>query len=70
MDPPPPPPVPVPRIVGSDDNGNFILELERGTYFGHIKDGEPHGVGIITFTPLKISIRTADETSTKLPVTV
>ena len=47
--PPPPPPPPVPRIVGSDDNGNFILELERGTYFGHIKDGEPHGVGIITF---------------------
>ena len=49
LPPPPPPPVPVPRIVGSDDNGNFILELERGTYFGHIKDGEPHGLGIITF---------------------
>ena len=48
MDTPPPAP-PVPRIVGSDDNGNFILELERGTYFGHIKDGEPHGVGTITF---------------------
>ena len=25
---------------------------------------------LCTFTPLKISIRTADETSTKLPVTV
>ena len=27
-------------------------------------------VKILGFTPLKISIRTADETSTKLPVTV
>jgi hypothetical protein len=42
---PPPPPVPLPRIVGHDDNGNFILELETGTYFGPIKDGVPHGVG-------------------------
>jgi hypothetical protein len=43
--PPAPPPVPLPRIVGSYDNGNVILELETGTYIGPIKDGVPHGVG-------------------------
>ena len=46
--PPAPAPAPAPRIVGHDDNGNFILQLEKGTYFGHIKDGVPHGVGGIT----------------------
>jgi len=46
MDTPPPVPPPVPR--GSDDNGNFILELETGTYFGPIEHGLPHGVGRIT----------------------
>jgi len=43
--PPPPPPAPPPVPRGSDDKGNFILELETGTYFGPLKDGVPHGVG-------------------------
>lgn len=47
--PPAPPPVPLPRIVGHDDNGNFILELETGRYFGQIENGVPHGVGTFTF---------------------
>ena len=37
----------------------------------HILTYDKHFVlHLFSFTPLKISIRTADETSTKLPVTV
>ncbi len=50
-----------------------VKSYEKSEYNGIIKIfGDSHSLCFVgsSFTPLKISIRTADETSTKLPVTI
>ena len=49
---------------------NMELVTEPDVYSPSINDMGNYVDKIPAFTPLKISIRTADETSTKLPVTL